>query len=448
MSFIARFLEWLLGPLVFLSLVAAGFSLVLVGNTADGPWDTELEDSAFAASETLEVVESDGKRAIALPPGAEQVLRRDRHDQVWYVIRRESGEYVAGDADVPPMGEPFGDVDVLRRKGIIDGEAVRIVGVRVPDPRVAGDSLVIEVAETLNKRRALSDVMRWQVLFPQLLVLVAAFALTWYGLAYVMAPMERLKRAIDVREPQDLSPIPLETVPAELAPLIVSVNGLLGRVADGLDAQERFIADASHQLRTPLAGLRSQVERAMAGRDASSRERALERVLGGTDRMIHLVNRLLSLARAESVHLRPRGVVDLAAVAREAMEPFLALAAERRVDLAFESSGETKVRGDAVLLRELVANLVDNAIRYCPSAGKVVVGIAGRVLYVMDTGPGVPAVEAERLFKPFQRGGNAAGNGSGLGLAIVRTIANLHGAEALLAKTALGARFEVHFPAM
>jgi two-component system sensor histidine kinase TctE len=254
-------------------------------------------------------------------------------------------------------------------------------------------------------------------------------------------PLGRLQERIAARKLDDMRPIDPRDAPVELAPLVDSFNQLLARLEANIMNQKRFIADAAHQMRTPLAGLRTQAELALRSHDQDELKRSLQQLVRGSVRATRLVDQLLSLARAETnQHAQVSfAVLDLEALARDVMRDWVPVALERDLDLGFESSGEpVLVRGHAVLLRELLKNLVDNALRYTPHGGTVTVRVLSPTsrtraeLEVEDNGPGIPDDARDMIFERFYRvlGNNA--DGSGLGLAIVREIARQHHGEVAL----------------
>jgi two-component system sensor histidine kinase TctE len=278
------------------------------------------------------------------------------------------------------------------------------------------------------------------VLLPQVVVMFGAILIVLYGFDYVVGRMRRLKESIDQRDSSDLAPLDPEAAPRELRSLIESINGLMARLATSMEVQRRFIADAAHQLRTPLAGLRSQTELALGERDRATMRKTLERLAAGTERATALANRLLTLARAGTYVRSKQTDVDLVVLAKDVIAEHLPAANARSQDLGFEgpaSSERAIVHGDRVLLHELLSNLVDNAVRYTPEGGIITVELTrdpagGTTLAVRDTGPGVPRDEYAKVFEPFYRGRDALAPGTGLGLAIVRTIAGAHGATVRL----------------
>jgi two-component system sensor histidine kinase TctE len=364
---------------------------------------------------------------------------------------------VAGEPQMAPLvGAPRFGVATLQN-GQIGEEPVRVAVLQLPDPRNADDTITIQVAETLNKRQALTEALRTQaVALPQVLVLVVAILLIVYGYTFVLRPMQRLRALIDNRGSNDLSPLDPEAAPQDLRPLILSINGLMERLSTSVAAQRRFIADAAHQLRTPLAGIKSQTELALVERDPGAVRVALKRLAKGTEHATELANRLLTLARAGTPLTAPPVDVDLIGVVRDTIAQHLPDALARRHDLGFEGRLATPcvVHGDALLLREMLSNLIDNALRYSPDGGAITVSVerdprsGGVTLAVADTGPGIPADERERVFEPFYRGADVVAAGTGLGLPIVRTIAHAHGASVSLGPGAdgHGLRVAVAFP--
>jgi len=450
-----KYLVWLVISLLGLMLATITISTFLVEQAIDAPFDEKLNDFVRVLANE---VRADGAD-VAVRPGALQMLRTDRGDRIFYALRDPNEIVVAGEAAMasvpvlPSSGSP------VLHDGQVGDEPVRVATLQIPDPRDAQRQLTVQVAETLNKRIALTETLRTQAIaLPQMLVLVIAILLIIYGYTYVLRPMQELRTLIDARGTNDLSPLDPGAAPQDLRPLIRSINGLMERLAASVAAQRRFIADAAHQLRTPLAGIKSQTERALIERDPAAVRAALLQLAKGTDHATELANRLLSLARAGTPLTAPPVDVDLIAVVRDTLAEYLAQALTRRQEIGFEGPGggmRCVVRGDALLLREMLANLVDNALRYSPDGSHVTVSLApsdegkGYMLAVMDTGPGIAPAERERVFEPFYRGADAVAPGTGLGLAIVRTIAAAHNAVVLLGDGpgGVGLHVAVEFPA-
>jgi two-component system OmpR family sensor kinase len=309
---------------------------------------------------------------------------------------------------------------------------------------IAGDQ-VVQVAQPMAARRELAASMALRTIAPLLAVIPALAALVWFGIASGLRPLARIAEAVGRRSPRTLLPLPEGGLPVEVQPLVQALNELLARLGTALDAQRAFIADAAHELRSPLTALHLQAQLAERAGSEGERAAALAELRAGLDRATRLVGQLLTLAREEpGVTDRPFAPVDLAALAREAIADAIALASPRRVDLGLSSAdGDAReippmvIRGDATSLRTLLANLVDNAVRYTPAGGRVDVTLAAdstaTTLAVRDSGPGISAAEHGRVFDRFYRTPEAAETpGSGLGLAIVKSIAERHGAAVTL----------------
>jgi two-component system sensor histidine kinase TctE len=247
-----------------------------------------------------------------------------------------------------------------------------------------------------------------------------------------------LRQTIQRRGPDDLSPIATQRVPEELSPLIEAFNEVLERMKRNVEAQQRFVADAAHQMRTPLTGLKTQAQFAVREADPDALRHALRQIAVGVDRAGRLVNQLLTLARAEGREAaqQAREPLDLARLMRDVVADWVGPALEKQIDLGYEGDAPAMVLGNAVLLRELAKNLIDNALRYTPGGGRVTCRVEERgqlvVLEVEDNGVGLTEAQAELVFERFYRVDDATTEGSGLGLAIVREIASQHDATARL----------------
>ena len=308
---------------------------------------------------------------------------------------------------------------------------------------------VIQVAQPEQVRSRLATSLAFRTLSPFMLVMpllgIAASLITAWGLR----PLEEVTRAIGKRDPQALSPLPASGHPAEIRPLVESLNALLERLGAALDAQRSFVADAAHELRTPLTALKLQLQLAQRAPGDAEREAAFERLAAGIQRSTRLVEQLLTLARQEPDALTPTFVpVDLTELARSVVGERHALAADRKLDLGIAAADAVAVHGDVDGLRILLANLVDNAIHYTPPGGSIDLSVdrdaAGMVrLRVTDTGPGIAQQDRDRVFRRFYRAPGTGAEGSGLGLAIVKRIADLHGAQVALSDNPAGAGLAV-----
>ncbi len=310
---------------------------------------------------------------------------------------------------------------------------------------------VVQVAQPMRDRLQLAVNMALKTVAPLLLLLPLLAAIIWITVGHGLASISRVAREVKSRDANSLMPVSEVRLPQEVSPLIAALNDLLGRLDQSIAAQRNFIADAAHELKTPLTALTLQVQ--LAERAASTEERAaaLRDLKQGIARMSHLVHQLLSLARQEpGAAMQERHEVDLAALAAQAVGGFAAQAQSRHIDLGLRRADRAVVRGDADALRTLLDNLIDNALRYCPHGARIDVSIennpTGALLTVHDNGPGVPAEAEQRIFDRFYRVHGAQGNGSGLGLAIVKQIAELHGAEIVAANGAPGFCIGIRFP--
>jgi two-component system sensor histidine kinase TctE len=381
---------------------------------------------------------------IDLPREAEQVLRSGDVDRTWFAVRDGSGRLLAGDPDFPVFNagpEP--------QDGMMRGEAVRLAGLAAATP--AG-TVRIGVAKTLRKRQEVRSATLRALVLLEILLTLALAGLAWFSVTNGLRPLARLAARLDTRGRADLEPLAAPAMPQELAPVVSAFNALLGRIAADARAQDDFLATVAHQLRTPLSGLRLQLEwLAARHRDDPETVHSVQMMLQANERLIRQTNQLLSLERAEPDRFRKAGLVplDLAALVGEAVETFVDAAAERDIDLGFELT-PAKLRGDPFLLRDLIDNLVDNALRYTPAQGSVTVRCrqeqGAAVLAVEDSGPGIPVDQREAVFERFVRLDERT-TGSGLGLAIVRDIAKVHGAQVSLdQRDGGGAVFTVRFP--
>jgi two-component system sensor histidine kinase TctE len=276
-----------------------------------------------------------------------------------------------------------------------------------------------------------------------------------------VAPINALQKRLRARRPDDLSPIDERQAPSEIGPLITAMNDLLSRLEATLLAQKRFVADAAHQLKTPLAGLRTQAELAMREKPTANTQASLEQIIAGTSRATRLVNQLLLMANAENPNTTEMPPTDLTHLAREQIQKWVHVALGKGIDLGFEGPEHPiYIKGQSLLLSEALNNLIDNALRYTPAPGHITVSLYEQrdeiVLAVEDSGPGIAEEERERVFDRFYRVLGSGVDGSGLGLAIVREIAQRHQARVIVTEShrvsaepsATGARIEIHFSAM
>lgn len=373
-----------------------------------------------------------------LPPAVEQVLRRDRFDTVYYRVISPGGQDIAGEAGLPgPPPEKDAREGLVRYDTRVRGDDVRAVSVQAPCGR---STCTVLVAETTVKRSRLAREILLSSLFPELLIAAATLVIVWFGVKRGLRPLARLSEEIKARSPGDLRPIEAAG-PEETRPLVAALNGLLNEVAQASRSQQRFLADAAHQLRTPLAGLQAHTELALAQPLPEACRAQIEQVHEATIRTARLANQLLALARAEPGARGAAAECDLKALASASADEWVHQALARELDLGFELEA-APVRGDPLLLREALANLVHNAIAYSPAGGRITVRTGKRdarsFVEVEDDGPGIPPGERARVLERFYRVPGTPGTGSGLGLAIVHEIAAGHGASLTLGEGAQG----------
>jgi two-component system sensor histidine kinase TctE len=307
--------------------------------------------------------------------------------------------------------------------------------------KVETGTAIVQVAETLIKRDKLVLELLVASTVPQVLIAFAAVALLWLGIGLGLRPLDRLRGEIAARSPRDLRPFSERDKPQEVRSLIAALNQLLSRLNAAIASQQRFIANAAHQLRTPLAGLKTHAELARREPSTSELRSLLDMIAGETQRTSHLVNQLLTLARAEPGETPSGQPVNLHEIVGRDVRDWVQRAVGKNIDLGFELE-DAWILGEPLLLRELAANLLDNALAYTQEGGSVTVRTGVRngesVLEVEDNGPGIPEAEREKVFERFYRIAATGGEGCGLGLSIVAEIAGRHNAKVDLALPAGG----------
>ena len=442
----SKLLRWLLIPLSLLFVVDAIGSYFIAQRLSDRVYDGELLE--IARELNLHVKTAGETPVFDLEKDAERTLLLDQYDSVYYAVRA-GGRLVAGDADLQPAGA--GGPSTVH-DGQLHGQPVRIAQLRGADHR--GAPFTVQVAETRVKRHMLANEILIGVILPQLVLIAIAGVVLWAGVAHGLAPLRHLQEAVAARSHLDLSPVEVAQVPGEVHPLLSAVNDLMARLDTILSYQSRFIADAAHQLRTPVAGLKAHIEVALREDDPAQAKQSLAHLYTGVERMSRLVAQLLSLARNEPATVKKVefAPLDLSRLAFDVTMEWVPAAYRKNIDLGFEAApSPATIHGDAMRLTELINNLLDNAIRYSHDGGRETVRVAAQPrprVSVSDDGPVIPIEERQRVFERFHRllGGHT--DGSGLGLAIVREIAALHDAEITLTEDAdgLGNTFTITFP--
>ena len=444
-SLFGEILDWMLVPLLLLWPMSIAITYLVAKSIANHPFDRALEDHVTVLAQ--QVKEQDGKLLMQVPNASRDILRADDVDYTYYQLRDTQGEQVEGDRDIPlPVDEerppPW---TVQFRYDRIHNTEVRVAYTYVNPGKLrnnaghAGSHLVlVQLAETLDKRVELANQIVKGVILPEFIILPVALALVWFALSRGLLPLAELQQRIRRRPPGDLSPIDSGQVPEEISPLVRSLNEMLDRLSQNIAMQKRFIADAAHQMKTPLAGMRMQSELALRQTSEEEIHRSLVQLAKSSDAATRLVNQLLTLARAENQtpEAYPFFSLELTELAREVVQNWVQVAFANKIDIGFEQPGyPLMVRGNPTMLREMLNNLIDNALRYTPSQGSVTLRVRGEadeqraIIEVEDTGPGIPAAERLHIFERFYRILDNSADGSGLGLSIVREIAQQHGAE-------------------
>ncbi len=457
-SLFGEILDWMLTPLLLLWPVSLVLTWLVAQGIAGKPFDRALAYNATALAQLI--TQHDGQAQFVLPVPARELLRADETDNVYYQVLGTHGEYLGGERELalPPADENIPAGEVRIRDDQLRGTDLKVAYVWVqldgPDATDKSRPALVQVAQTMEKRSLLATEIVKGVMLPQFVILPLAVLLVWLALVQAIKPLHHLEERIRARNPDDLSPLDVQAVPLEVTPLVASVNDLLMRLKDSISTQKRFLADAAHQLKTPLAGLRMQADLAQReGANAEDLKQSLRQIGRASIRATHTVNQLLALARAES-----SGTViahqpcDLARLTMGVVRDCLPRAMDKHIDLGYEgtepgSPGVT-IEGNPTLLSEMIRNLVDNAINYTPSSdgkpgiitARVLVDPFSRalVLQIEDNGTGIAPAERELVFQPFYRVLGNDADGSGLGLPIVREIARQHNATISIDDTHTG----------
>ena len=455
-----QLLRWLLGPLLALVALNTVFVYRNALDAADVAYDRSLLASTRALAERVSIV--GGKVVADVPYVALDSFETDTMGRIYYKVSGIRGETVSGYGDLPPVpanvprSETYPAL-VRFYHANYNGQPVRIAALLQPvyDDSMRGIAL-IQVGETLEARRLLSNQILFDTLTWQALLLLALALLVWFAVRLVLQPLMRLKSAVEAGSINDSTDVDPALVHKEVRPLVAAMNHSRARLQHLIASQRRFIADASHQLRTPLTVLKTQAELALrecdrAGSDPEQTRAALRQIVQSmavtTDSTVNLANRLLTLARIEHGG-DAEGAATLAApvslrdIARQVGLELAMAAVAKQIDMSLDANGPGMVEGQALLLHEMIANLADNALRYTPLGGSLALTVheddSGVVLEVSDSGPGIAAAERERVFAPFYRAAATLERnpgGAGLGLAIVQDIATVHGATITLGDT-------------
>ena len=449
-----RLLLWVSGPLLALWVISTLIDHDVARGFVNLNYDRALLDTALDLGRNVR--ESGNQLYLDLPQPVIEMLISGEQGRFYYRANGPDGEYITGDPDLadPP---PEAEVDrITYYNALFRNEPIRAVALRVPvRPGSGKGAILIQVAERSTLRDDFARQIMLRMMIPQgILVLLSTLAV-WFGVGIGLRALTAMRRDIENRSHIDLSPIEETGTPAEMRPLAHAMNDLLSRLSAALAAQQRFIADAAHQLRTPVAALKMQAE--LATRQVRDGEAAatLQQLQTAADHAARLVGQLLTLARAEPGSHRSvmRQPVELMSLARDVSGEWVPRALSRQIDLGFDdASVPAEISADPFLIQEMLNNLIDNAIQYTPAGGRVTVRVrlqdGQAMLEVEDDGPGIPVEERKKVFERFYRMPGGAPEGCGLGLAIVREIAQGHQATAAVQAGASGrgTRVTIIFP--
>ena len=443
-SLFAEILDFMLAPLLLVWPLTIVITLIVARSLADAPYDSALRDKTLLLSQQIQFVEDAGKVVTRVPLASTELIVGDAKN-LQYQVLDPAGKSVFGDHRLPaPSLYDFpGAGQVSFRTIAFNDQDLRVAYTYLPVRGLnrTGETALVQVAESFEQRNQLANSIIKGVIIPQFFILPLAAALVWFGLTRGLRPLRGLRDRIRHRKADDLSPIDPHSAPHEIVPLVESFNELLDQLNKNLNTQRQFIADAAHQMKTPLAGMRMQAELALRETDSTERDRSLKQLAQSSERASHLINQMLALARTENMgETLSLTTIDLNDPVRRAVEDLAPLAIDANLDLGFDGTAQpAQIRANSILIGELVQNLLMNAIHYTPAGGLINVQVGdqnGRVqLVVEDNGPGIPESEREKVFSRFYRlrdripSTEEQAKGSGLGLSIVHEIARLHHAS-------------------
>ena len=448
-----RLASWLFGVLSALLAVDAWFSYSDALGAANQAYDRSLSASVKGIAERIQATESEV--LVDIPYSALELFEAGSSDRVYYSVGVPGQASITGyeGLPLPPKGVPVANTPVFY-DGVYKGQPLRLGAMLKPLYRKEFPRpVMVVIGETTNSRQEVVNHLFLREVARKALLVIVTLAVALFATMIAVRPLDRLGQSIRARPEDDLRPVDAVDVPQEVKPLVTAINLHLERLAAMLEARRRFITDAAHQLRTPLAVLNTQAEYALRQRTESEMRPAIEALHRSLASAIRLANQMLSLSRAEPINglSASRQPVDLAAVARDMVVELLPLAARKQIDLGLEDAGVAlQVSGNAVLLREMLANLIDNALRYTPERGMVTLALdlspvapAQARIRVIDNGPGIAAQFREQVFLRFFRLNSSEFMGSGLGLSIVREIVLDHGGQISLGDAPQGSGLTV-----
>lgn len=437
-----KLLLWLLLPMILLLIITCALTYQFGQDDANRQHDKYLAETSQILLDQLRT--QNGRVEFSIHTGARILLTQDKNDQVYYSLRGWNQNFQFGEANLPLPPAILSDKPLFYMTTYA-GKPLRMMAVLTPETDVASGKVIILIGKTLvlNTQRTYEWI--WRVLPAQIILIIAATLMMWLAIGRGLLPLAKLQKEIANRSVRDLSPLPKESVVAEFQPLIISFNELLDRLNRSFISKRQFVADAAHQLRTPLAGLKMQAELALRLDDSQEIRHSLAQICKAADHATHLANQLLALARVETDSHKTEQMkkLDLLAVAKNSIEFWIATAFNKRLDLGFEGDSlDCQIIGNALLLNEMLNNFIDNALRYTPAEGKVTVRVFrdndAVCLEIEDTGPGIPEDQRELVFERFYRILGSNQEGCGLGLAIAREIIYFHDAKIFILSGAEG----------
>lgn len=435
-SLSGQLLLWLMLCLFIILSISSIVSYTRAYRFANLAYDRALLRVVLALADQVDVVNS--QVMIDLPEIAKNLLQYDKDDYINYRISAPDGTLVVGEPGIKPPGKALPGGGHIYYDDILDNDKVRVVAYALPiiNSELKGN-LLIQVTETRTKRENMAIEIIEEMLIPQILIMLVTALIIFLSIKHSLLPLNQLRDSLANRSHEDLRPITTNNTPQEIIPLLDEINGLMLRVQVGVDFQKAFVADASHQLRTPIAALQNQVELALRESVSDQVRHALENITASTKHLSRLIQQLLTLARIEPSTESQYAFeeVDLLRLVQRGTAEWVPRALNKNIDLGFEAKSEQNfmILGNAFMLKEMLSNLIDNAIRYTPRGGEVTVALSQRdgnvVLEIMDNGIGISVEERALVFNRFYRVEDSAGEGCGLGLAIVKEIVLAHHAE-------------------
>ncbi len=438
----------ILPMMLFIIIIESIFSYFVTLHNVEETYDRWLLDSARSLEQEVKVIENEV--SVKLSDTALKIFKWNDVGSTYFKIQAENKGILVGDLPRRNLSPPLNGKAMVFSNLLLNGEELRMVSLKA-----SGDlpeNVTIQVAETLDKRQSRFTEILIADLAPQLLLTLLIGLFLYKGVNRGLAPLHELTRDIAQRSPSDLSPIPETHVFKEVKILTDTINNLFEKLSQSIDAQQQFIANAAHQLRTPLAGFKLQAERAQREESIETMRPALSQIQNSADRISRMINQLLVLARSgqveESHHFES---IDLLTLTKSICMEWVPKALENDISLSFESPENSLfIEGDEILLTELLANLLDNAITYGHSQGNIIVKLIQQPtpsLIIEDDGPGINEIEYKKVFERFYRIPGSSGKGCGLGLAIVKEIADLHQIKLAMGKsTQGGVKIVLQFP--